>query len=261
MELRGLQRRIEVVGRCLARFHAALVEEGLDRDSALAITGAVAWGIFAWHVQIVWRPAPPRPARGDELSAGREGLSTVAHHRHARPDRNLYLAIVDATFGDIVSQVERLAKSRAPAPEVLRALIAVVGDLASRRHPNFCTMMLRELLTGGTHLDPRTVPMPLRVLAAVKRIVERGVRDGAFRPVDPVLTHLSLVGSLVFFFGTARFRERVLSGQRRIAPPTADAYVRHIQDLAIHGLAAAGASGNGPRRAGQRDVAIGPGFR
>jgi hypothetical protein len=100
-------------------------------------------------------------------------------------------------------------------------------------------MMLRELLAGGTHLDPKTIAMPLRVLAAVKRIVERGVRDGAFRPVNPMLTHLSLVGSLVFFFGTTRFRERVSSRQRGIAPPAADAYVKHIQDLASHGLAAA----------------------
>lgn len=178
--------------------------------------------------------------------AQKAGVNKAMISYHFGGKRNLYLAIVDATFADIVSQVERLARSRAPAPEVLRALIAVVGDLASRRHPHFCTMMLRELLAGATHLDPKTVAMPLRVLAAVKRIVERGVRDGAFRPVDPVLTHLSLVGSLVFFFATARFRERVLSSRRDIALPTADAYVTHIQDLATHGLAASKAGGRAP---------------
>ena len=175
--------------------------------------------------------------------AEKAGVNKAMISYHFGGKRNLYLAIVEATFADIVSQVERLAVSRAPAPEVLRALIAVVGDVASRRHPHFCRIMLRELLAGGPHLDPKTVAMPLRVLAAVKRVVERGVREGAFRPVDPLLTHLSLVGSLVFFFGTARFRERVLSGQRRIGLPTADAYVKHIQDLATHGLAAAASRG------------------
>jgi hypothetical protein len=83
--------------------------------------------------------------------------------------------------------------------------------------------------------------MPVRVLAAVQRIVARGVREGALRPVDPVLTHLSIVGSLVFFFATTRFRERVLADRRlRITPPDADAYVRHVQDLVAHGLAADG---------------------
>jgi AcrR family transcriptional regulator len=171
--------------------------------------------------------------------AEKAGVNKAMISYHFGGKRNLYLAIVEATFADIVSQVERVAASRRPAPEALRALIAVVGDVASRRHPHFCTMMLRELLAGGPHLDPKTVALPLRVLAAVKRVVERGVREGAFRPVDPLLTHLSLVGSLVFFFATARFRERVLSGTRRLEPPSADAYVRHIQDLATHGLAAA----------------------
>jgi TetR/AcrR family transcriptional regulator len=171
--------------------------------------------------------------------AEKAGVNKAMISYHFGGKRNLYLAIVEATFADIVPRVERLARSRTPAPEVLRALIAVVGDVASRRHPHFCTMMLRELLAGGPHLDPKTVAMPLRVLAAVKRVVERGVREGAFRPVDPLLTHLSLVGSLVFFFATARFRGRALSGHGHIAPPAPDAYVKHIQDLATHGLAAA----------------------
>jgi hypothetical protein len=137
--------------------------------------------------------------------------------------------------------VERLADAPRPAPDVLREVIAVVGDLASRRHPHFCTMMLREVLTGGKRLEPEVVDKPVRVLAAVRRIVERGVREGTLRPVDPVLTHLSLVGSLVFFFATARFRQRVLADDRlRIRPPDAAAYVRHIQELIAHGLAAHG---------------------
>jgi AcrR family transcriptional regulator len=170
--------------------------------------------------------------------AEKAGVNKAMISYHFGGKRNLYLAIIEATFAEIVSQVERLADSQAPAPEALRGLVALVGDVASRRHPHFCTMMLRELLAGGPHLDPKTAAMPLRVLAAVKRLVERGVREGAFRPVDPLLTHLSLVGSLVFFFGTARFRERILTGDRRVAPPAADAYVKHIQDLATHGLAA-----------------------
>jgi hypothetical protein len=77
----------------------------------------------------------------------------------------------------------------------------------------------------------------------VQRIVARGVREGVLRPVDPVSTHLSIVGSLVFFFATAAFRQRLLSTRRHkelgITPPSADAYVKHMQDLIAHGLSAA----------------------
>jgi AcrR family transcriptional regulator len=175
--------------------------------------------------------------------AHKAGVNKAMISYHFGGKRRLYLAILDATFGEIVTSVERLADSARPAPDVLREVIAVVGDLASRRHPHFCTMMLREVLAGGKHLEPAVVDKPVRMLAAVQRIVARGVRDGAFRSVDPLLTHLGLVGSLVFFFATRPFRERVLADRRLgIAPPDPAAYVRHVQDLVTHGLAARGAA-------------------
>jgi TetR/AcrR family transcriptional regulator len=175
--------------------------------------------------------------------AAKAGVNKAMISYHFGGKRKLYRAIVEQTFSEIVSRVESLADSPRPAPELLRQLVADVADLATRRRPHFCTMMLREVLAGGKHLEPRAVAMPARVLAAVERIVERGVREGALRRVDPLLTHLSLVGSLVFFFATARFRERVLSAGRVGVRPDAAAYVRHIQDLITHGLLARGAEG------------------
>jgi TetR/AcrR family transcriptional regulator len=174
--------------------------------------------------------------------AQKAGVNKAMVNYHFGGKRKLYVAIVTGTFGDILAAVEGLADSTLPAPDLLRELIAAVGDMATRQHPHFCTMMLREVLAGGKHLGAGAVAMPARVLAAVQRIVARGVREGSLRPVDPVLTHLSLVGSLVFFFATGRFRERVLADRRLgITPPDGDAYVRHIQDLIAHGLAAEGA--------------------
>ncbi len=173
--------------------------------------------------------------------AAQAGVNKAMINYHFGGKRKLYLAILTATFSEIVSRVESLAASSRPAPELLRELIAVVGETATHRHPHFCTMMLREVLVGGKRLEPEVVDKPVRVLAAVQRIVERGVREGELRPVDPLLTHLSLVGSLVFFFATARFRERVLvQGRLSIKPPATAAYVKHIQDLVRHGLAAPG---------------------
>ncbi len=153
----------------------------------------------------------------------------------------LYREIVASTFSEIVASVERLADSARPAPDLLREVISTVGDAAAHQCPHFPTMFLREVLAGGRHLDPKLLDMPVRVLAAVQRIVERGVREGDLRPVDPLLTHLSMMGSLVFFFATAAFRERVLATRHpALKGPDADAYVSHVQDLMTHGLAARG---------------------
>ena len=171
--------------------------------------------------------------------AAKAGVNKAMISYHFGGKRKLYLAIVSATFSEIVASVERLADSPRPAPELLRDLIAVVGTMVTEHHPHFCTMMLREVLAGGKHLEPEIIEKPVRLLAAVQRLIARGVREGAFRPVDPLLTHLSLVGSLVFFFATRPFRERVLAARHpAMAAPDAAAYVKHIQDLLSHGLAA-----------------------
>lgn len=171
--------------------------------------------------------------------AGRARVNKAMISYHFGGKRQLYLAVVTATFRDIVAGVEQLADSSRPAPAALRELVALFGEMATRRYPHFCSMMLREVVAGGKHLDPALIDQPARLLGAVQRIVARGVADGDLRPVDPLLTHLSLVGSLVFFFATTRFRERVLTTRRPlIKPPDASQYVKHIQDLLTHGLAA-----------------------
>jgi TetR/AcrR family transcriptional regulator len=181
--------------------------------------------------------------------ADRAGVNKAMISYHFGGKRKLYRAIITATFADIVARAERLPESGRPAPDLLRELVALIADTATRRNPHFPAMMLREVLAGGKYLGPETLAYPLRVAEVVRRIVERGAREGTFRPVDPLLTHLSLVGSLLFFFATTRLRERLASEERLRAVPGAAGYVKHVQELLIHGLAAR-RPGRAPREGG-----------
>lgn len=171
--------------------------------------------------------------------AQRAGVTKALVSYHFGGKQKLYLTIMTTTFSEIVERVEQLAASSRPVPEQLREFVALVGEMATTRRPHFPAMMLREVLAGGAHLAPEVVPYLMRVLGAVRRIVEHGVRDGTLRPVDPIFTHLSLIGSLLFFFATQPFRERLASAAD---PPLrtrpAAEYVRHVQELIARGLAA-----------------------
>ena len=167
------------------------------------------------------------------------GVNKAMVSYHFGGKRKLYLAIVTATFADIVGRAEKLAVSDRPAAELLQELIALVAETATRRNAHFPAMMLREVLAGGKHLGADTIAYPLRVADVVRRIVERGVRDGSFRPVDPLLTHLSLVGSILFFFATTDLRKRLVAeGRLRANASDQAGYVKHLQDLLIDGLVA-----------------------
>jgi TetR/AcrR family transcriptional regulator len=181
--------------------------------------------------------------------ADKAGINKAMVSYHFGGKRKLYAAIVTATLGDIVARAEKLPASNRPAPELLRKLIALVAETATRRNPHFPAMMLREALAGGEHLAAETIAYPLRIADVVRRIVERGVREGSFRQVDPLLTHLSLVGGLLFFFATKGLRERLFAeGRIRAKAPDAPGYVKHMQDLVVNGLAA---------RSARRDRAAG----
>lgn len=167
------------------------------------------------------------------------GVNKAMISYHFGGKRQLYKVIVQRAFSELVEGAEALAASPRRAPDVLRDLVAFVADTAATRNPHFPTMMLREVLAGGRHLDAELIAYPLRVADVVRRVVERGVRERSFRHVDPLLTHLSLVGSLLFFFATMPLRARLFAeGRMPGKAPEASAYVKHIQDFIVHGLAA-----------------------
>ena len=173
--------------------------------------------------------------------ARRAGANKALINYHFGSKLQLYRTIVREMFAELLERVEPLRADTRPPDQVLRDFIALVGDTANSRRPYLSKMMLREVIAGGPHLDQEILVYPMRVFTVVREIIERGVRERVFRPVDPIMTHMSLVGSLVFFFATADFRSRMAAEAPiplRVTPP--DAYVRHIQELIARGLAVEG---------------------
>ncbi len=159
---------------------------------------------------------------------------------HFGGKQGLYEAILAATFAPSRERFDSLRESTQPADARLAGFVEIFVEMATRR-PAFPAMVLREALSGGRHISGRTLPYFISIFALVREIVEQGMREGVFRPVDPFCTHLGLIGSLVFFFSTAGFRDRLVAeGRLPLKPPDPQAYVGHILELMKRGLAAEG---------------------
>jgi AcrR family transcriptional regulator len=181
-----------------------------------------------------------------EAIARAAGVNKAMINYHFGGKAGLYTAILLHTFEGARERFAGIRTSREPADARLRAFIRAFADMASRR-PQLPAMLLREVMSGGRHLDDRVLPQLLSLFALVRETVQRGIREGTFRRADPFATHLSLVGGLVFFFATQPFRKRLVAeGKVPFPAPSPAAFVRHMEELFARGLAPDGA--RRPRR-------------
>jgi TetR/AcrR family transcriptional regulator len=172
-----------------------------------------------------------------ELIAKRAGATKAMINYHFRSKEGLYEAILLATFTEISGRLDAVRTAGGSAPDQLRAVIEALARAAGD-NPAFPPMMVREALSGGAHLPEPALPRLVGVLGVVRGIVEQGIAEGTFRPVDPLLTHIMVVGSLLFFLATESFRSKAVARVKPPGgPPTTAAFVAHLQELMVRGLA------------------------
>ena len=182
--------------------------------------------------------------------ARKAGVNKAMINYHFGGKRGLYTAILRESFSALLGRLRSITAVEAPPPEQLRNFIAMFAETVGQT-PDLPAMLLREMLSGGEHrdLDREVFEFIPHLLGMVRGVVEAGRRDGTFREVDPLLTHLGLMGSLVFFFATEEFRGRAL-GEMKLAPapPSVDEFVRHLQDVMTRGIVAEAGRGHARKR-------------
>jgi hypothetical protein len=122
--------------------------------------------------------------------------------------------------------------------EALERYIETFVEL-TEKNPHFPPMVLRELMEGGRLFDEAFFPHVLAIFGSIRMIIARGIALKVFRPVDPLVTHLAVVGSLLFFLVTEGVRARM--EKKGILPtprPLPRDFVAHLKDVTIRGLLA-----------------------
>ena len=160
-------------------------------------------------------------------------LNKAMIYYHFAGKAALYREILNDMFAAVHTRVAAAAASDAAAADKVRAYVeAIAGEAAAR--PHFPPIWLREIAEGGQHIDHATVAHVHGVLAALRAILDDGVRAGCFGRVDPLVLHGGIIAPLMFYFATARLRRRLdRRGTLGSAALRVDEIVLHIQQLAL----------------------------
>jgi TetR/AcrR family transcriptional regulator len=170
----------------------------------------------------------------EELAA-RAGVNKALISYHFRGKRGLYVAILESAFASLAERLRAIETGTKSAHDTLRAFLGTF-DRFTRERPGFPTLFMREVLAAG--IDEAVLPHLLEIIGFSRRLAERGAREGVFRRVDPLLFHLTLVGSLIFFFATEPARRKAAAQARLgFVLPDSKAFLRYLEELTLRGLA------------------------
>ncbi len=161
------------------------------------------------------RRAPIRDTRADLFSAAADlfsargfdgvGVDDIAHaarvnkamlYYHFHDKLALYREIVRDMLRHVGTHVAQIAASPLSPDERLAHFVASFVQLADQR-PWFPPLMLREMSEGAPRLDPDTLALMRTVFESFARILVDGQRAGSFRPINPVLAYMSILGPLL----------------------------------------------------------------
>jgi AcrR family transcriptional regulator len=120
----------------------------------------------------------------------------------------LYEAIIQRVMAGMADEIEAGLDNAGSAADKLRYFIdtlACHGGIAQQ----FSSIMLREIADGGDRLPDPALCQMVRILGLLSGILELGVETGEFRRVNPLVTHMLIVGSLMVYNTNEPIRTRI----------------------------------------------------
>lgn len=178
---------------------------------------------------------------------GFDGTRTEEIARRARTNKamiayyfggkqQLYSRVLSDDIAAAQARLDAVAGVEEPPAQRLASFIRALAEYGEE-NPHFPLMLVREQMNGGRHLEPHVREIFFGFFLRSQMILEDGIAREEFRPVDAHCTHLSLIGSLIYFLLTRPAREAYQRAGPLPAPiPTWQDYVEHVRELFVRGL-------------------------
>lgn len=170
-----------------------------------------------------------------EAIAAKTGVTKAMIYYYFGSKEELYKAVIQRPAKDFVDAFGDLALETMPPEDALKLVIklAIAHEIS---HPHYGRVLLHEAMQNEGryfHLTGWTIPIN-RVVA----VVERGIQEGCFRPVDPWLAMNHIMGICTFYFNTQANMRNVQPDFEWFTPEAIDRFTESAIDMVLAGLKA-----------------------
>jgi TetR/AcrR family transcriptional regulator len=175
-------------------------------------------------------------ARVDEIAA-RAGVNKAMLYYHVGDKDKLYATVLTETVDRVPPMLLRAIENVHTPAEKLQCVLDTLASLGTS-NPHFVPIMLREIASGGAALPDAMIVRMAGIFRVVADVLAEGMQKGAFRRTDPLLTHVTLVGSMLFLVASQPIRARVAKLTGVAHTHTLEDLARHTGNLVLKGLEA-----------------------
>jgi TetR/AcrR family transcriptional regulator len=140
-------------------------------------------------------------ARTDAIAVA-AGVNKALLYYYFRSKDRLYAAVLEDQFREFNEQAVAALTAAGPACAVLLHYVNLHFDLASQRR-RFAPLHQQFMMLRGQSMESLVRRHFLPRIQALARLLERGMREGEFRPADIRHTAVSLTALIVFYFAAA----------------------------------------------------------
>jgi len=170
--------------------------------------------------------------------AQHSGLNSALVKYYFGNKDGLLLALVKREAANALRDLEILLQlDLSPTLKLQRHIAAIINNFFRRPYLN---RLLHSLLdernseTKSARQVTRFFVKPL--LELQKQLLAQGVRTGEFKPTDPMLFYVSVLGACDHLFN-ARYALSSMTGGSGLTDAVRERYIEHVCDIFIHGLA------------------------
>lgn len=154
------------------------------------------------------------------------GIHKPSIYYHIGKKEALFEAVVNSALENHLHDLTTRLDRAATPQEKLKAYILAFADTLSGENRYLANLMLRHVATEDGNFPASALEKMMQVQKILREILAEGIRQGIFKPVNPFMIHMLIVG----FFNTYAASGHI---KQRMADISSDSDIL-LQNISLH---------------------------